>query len=113
MLGFTYTEAKEIINEVGRFEIVEWEHYGLTVIATEDAEYAVGYEEDTHYSAYDAVGSLLEEDAYDMPDNYKQYMDFEAMISDILWDDGNGNALSSYDGEQIDLDCQLELYRIA
>ena len=98
---FTYTQAKEIIRELGRFTVESYEHYGLTVIDTENGEYAIGTDSEA-YDAWDmSLDGYLEECVYpELPESMVNYFDEEAWKRDAKYD-GRGHSLSSYDGNEL------------
>ena len=108
---FTYTQAKAIIKTLGRFTIESYEHYGLSVIDTENGEYAIGTEEEADYAWDESLDSYLEECVYpEIPDNMVNYFNDEAWKRDARHD-GRGHSLSSYDGNELDI-LDLVAFRI-
>ena len=111
MEDFTYTQAKEIIREFGRFTIESYEHYDMTVIDTENGEYAIGTEADADYAWDQSLDSYLEDCVYpELPENMVSYFDDEAWKRDARMD-GRGHSLSSYDGSEHDI-ADLVAFRI-
>lgn len=110
-MEFTYTQAKAIIEELGRFEVENYHYYGLTVIAIGDAEYAIGTEEDCDEAWDQSLDSYLEECVYpELPQNIVNYFDDEKWKRDAQYD-GRANSLSSYDGKELYI-ADLYAYRI-
>jgi len=103
MEDFTYTQAKEIIEELGRFTVESYEHYGLTVINTENGEYAIGTEEEADEAWDQSLDSYIDECILpELNEAYQNYFDSESWKKDARYD-GRGHSLSSYDGNEIDL----------
>ena len=100
MKTFTYTEAKDILNELGRFTISSWEHYGLIVIDTESGEFAIGTDSEADEAWEQSLDSYLEECIYpESPKSMINYFDGEAWKRDVRFD-GRGHNLSSYYGDE-------------
>ncbi len=110
-MEFTYTQAKEIINELGRFEIKDYAHYGLAVIDTERGEYAIGSDDEADDAWNNRLDGYLEEVIYpELPDTLVPYFDDDSWKSDAKMD-GRGHSLSSYDGYELDI-ANLAAFRI-
>lgn len=110
-MEFTYTQAKEIINELGRFYSESHEHYGMTVINTDSGEFAIGTEEEADEAWDQSLDSYLEECVYpELPESMVNYFDDEAWKRDARYD-GRGHSLSSYDGEELSI-ANLIAFRI-
>ena len=112
MRDFTYSEAKAIVSELGRFEIENYDHYGLRVISVGHEEYAIGTDGECDYAWDMALESYLEECIYpELSGNLANYFDDDKWKSHAM-DDGRGHALSIYDGDEIELDAGLYAFRI-
>ena len=110
-MKFTYTQAKEIINELGRFTVLPYEHYDMVVIDTENGEYAIGTENDADDAWEQSLDSYLEECIYpELPESMVSYFDDEAWKRDARYD-GRGHSLSSYDGNELEI-ADLVAFRI-
>lgn len=110
-MEFTYTQAKAIIEELGRFEVENYEHYGLTVISVGKAEYAIGTNEDCDEAWDQSLDSYLEECVCpELPARLVNYFDDEKWKRDARCD-GRGHSLSSYDGYELYI-ADLYAYRI-
>jgi hypothetical protein len=118
---FTYTQAKAIIKEIGKFEIKYYsdgtpeERYGMAIINPLNGEkhesYAICTEEEADEAWEESLDSYLEDCIYpDLPGNLKFYFDDEKWKNDAHFD-GRGHALSSYDGYEIDI-ADLVMFRI-
>jgi len=113
MSDFTYTEAKEILGEFGRFTVSSWEHYGLTVIDTESGEFAIGTDMEADEAWEDNLDNYLEECVYpELPESMVNYFDDESWKRDAKYD-GRGHSLSSYDGDEVEFtSCDLYAFRL-
>jgi len=112
MIELTYTEAKELINTIGRFTITNNQYYGLTVLEAENgAEYAIGTDDECDEAWNDCLDNYIEECVlYEIPEAYKFYFDDEKFKDDCRHD-GRAHSLASYDGnEELIGDCYM--YRI-
>lgn len=112
---FTYTEAKEIINTLGRFTITssETNHvHTMVTIDTEQGEYLIGSDIACDIAWEESLDNYLEECLYpELPESLRSYFDDEAWKRDAKHD-GRGHSLSSYDGQEIEFDnCDLYAYR--
>jgi len=99
-MKLTYTEAKELINQIGRFEITKYTHYGLTVIKGEykNSEYAIGTDDEAEYAWEESLDSYIDECILpEIPKFARFYFNEEKWKSDARHD-GRGHSLSSYDG---------------
>ena len=78
MIELTYTEAKELINAIGRFTITNNQYYGLTVLEAENgAEYAIGTDDECDEAWDDCLDNYIEECVlYEIPEAYKFYFEF-------------------------------------
>lgn len=134
--------TQTIAKEVGAFSVMQWDHYGLAMIETEDGkEYAVALTEDeaneaTAVNIRDMVwafntdfiidhSSVLDyDDASRTIVNTIQALcedgndaitrlidDMNDFIEDAINADGRGHFLSAYDGEEIELEGGIYLYR--
>jgi len=113
-MEFTYTEAKELISEIGRFEISDYDYYGLTIIKGEykDSEYAIGTEDEADEAWEQSLDSYIDECILpEMPKFTRYYFDEEKWKSDARHD-GRGHSLSSYDGCETDIGDNLVMFRI-
>ena len=111
--GFTYTEAKELIQSIGRFEIADYQYYGLTVIIGElkDSEYAIGTEEEADEAWTESLESYWDECVIpEVPNWIKNYLDYDKWESDVRTH-GRGHSLSGYDGCETDIN-GLSMFRI-
>ena len=110
-MEFTYTEAKELIREIGRFEEAQYNHYGLTILDAEQGEYAIGTEDQAEEAWEQALDSYIEECIEpELPGSLMNYFDEEKWKSDARFD-GRGHALSSYDGCETNVE-GLVMFRI-
>ena len=110
-MEFTYTQAKEIIRELGRFTVESYDHYGLTIINTDNGEYAIGTDEEADDAWDMSLDNYLEECVYpELPETMVNYFDDDAWKRDAKYD-GRGHVLSSYDGNEIDI-ADLVAFRI-
>jgi len=136
-MEFTYTEAKELINGIGRFEEQPYLHYGLTILDAEQGEYAIGTEDEADKAAHEYIeGSVWAFNAdflasmTEMP-----YEIFEALqpqcesandpilaciektcgidefVEDAISADGRGHFIAGYDGHETDIG-DLVMFRI-
>ena len=111
--GFTYTEAKELIQSIGRFEIADYQYYGLTVIIGElkDSEYDIGTEEEADKAWTEWLESYWDECVIpEVPNWIKNYLDYDKWESDARTDE-RGHSLSCYDGCETDIN-GLSMFRI-
>lgn len=88
-------------------------HYELTIFETPEGDYAVGTDAEADESWDQSLESYIDECI--MPEikdeNLKRYFDVEAWKRDARFD-GRGHCLSSYDGDEIELENDLFAYRI-
>ena len=121
MIEFTYTEAKELINTIGRFEFLYWKnneietHYGMSMIRPINGEkyesYAIGTEDEADEAWEQALESYWDECVLpEVPDWLENYIDYEKWERDAIVD-GRGHALSSYDGCETEIG-NLIMFRI-
>ena len=112
-MEFTYTEAKELINQIGRFEVTEYNHYGLTMLESDDgAEYAIGTDDEAEYAWEESLDSYIDECILpEIPKFARFYFNEEKWKSDARHD-GRGHSLSSYDGCETDIGDNLVMFRI-
>ena len=103
-MEFTYTEAKELINQIGRFEVTEYNHYGLTMLESDDgAEYAIGTDDEAEYAWEESLDSYIDECILpEIPKFARFYFNEEKWKRDARID-GRGHSLSSYDGRETDI----------
>ena len=114
---FTYTQAKAIIEEIGKFEIKYYsdgtpeEHYGLKVLAVGTKEFAIGTEDEADDAWEESLDNYIDECILpEMPKFTQFYFDDEKWKNDARMD-GRGHSLSSYDGGEIDV-ADLVMFRI-
>jgi len=111
MIEFTYTEAKELINAIGRFEITDNTYYGLTILEVGNKEYAIGTDDEADEAWEQALESYWDECVLpEVPDWLENYIDYEKWERDAIVD-GRGHALSSYDGCETEIG-NLIMFRI-
>ena len=102
---FTYTQAKAIINEIGRFEFEYYkdgkheEHYMLTVIKPVNGEkyesYAIGTKEEADNAWEEALDNYIDECIIpELPEHFTNYFNEERWKDDAKMD-GRGHSLSS------------------
>ncbi len=109
-MELTYTQAKEIINTIGRFKITGYDHYGLTVLSVGNREFAIGTEDEADYAWEKALGSYWDECVLPvLPEWINGYLDYDKWESDAKMD-GRGHALSNYDGCETDV-ADLVMFR--
>ena len=109
---FTYKEAKELIKAIGRFQISEYDHYGLSVLTVGKREFAIGTDDEADEAWEQALKNYWDECVEpEVPDFIKNYLDYDKWQRDARMD-GRGHALSSYDGCESDIGDNLYLYRI-
>lgn len=91
----------------------KWEHYGLRVYSCGRAKYAVGTDEEADEAREQSLDSYLDDCGIldSIPENLRNYFDREAWKRDARFD-GRGHALSSYDGDELELEGDLYAYRI-
>ena len=112
MKDYTYTEAKALLEEFGRFTVNNWEHYGLTVLDTESGEFAVGTEEEADEAWEESLDSYLEECVLpELPEALSSYFDEESWKRDARFD-GRGHSLSGYDSNEVEFSCDLVAFRL-
>lgn len=105
--------AEEIGEDPAEFTEEKYDYHGLTVVSHGSAEYAVG----TGIEANDAWDQSLDSYLDDcgvldaMPENLRRYFDRDAWKSDARHN-GRGHSLSSYDGEELDLNGGFVAFRI-
>ncbi len=110
-MEFTYTEAKELIREIGRFEEAQYNHYGLTILEVGNNEYAIGTEDEADEAWEQALESYWDECIMpEVPSYIRNYLDYDKWESDARFD-GRGHALSSYDGCETNVE-GLVMFRI-
>ncbi|RKY70855.1 MAG: hypothetical protein DRP97_03035 [Candidatus Latescibacterota bacterium] len=110
-MEFTFTQAKELIREIGRFEELSNEHYGLTMLKADNGEYAIGTDSECDDAQDENLESYIDECILpDLNENYQNYFDRESWKRDARYY-GRGHCLSSYDGNEIEIDGDLYLYR--
>jgi len=111
-MEFTYTEAKELITAIGRFEEASYDYYGLTVLEVGNREFAIGTEDEADYAWEMALESYWDECIEpEVPKFIRNYLDYDKWESDAKTD-GRGHALSSYDGCETDIGDNLVMFRI-
>ena len=110
-MEFTYTQAKEIINELGRFTELPWTHYDMVVISTDSGEYAIGTEDEADDAWEQSLDNYLDEVIYpELPESVVDYFDDESWKRDARFY-GRGHSLGSYDGNELDI-ADLVAFRI-
>ena len=111
MIEFTYTEAKELINAIGRFEITDNTYYGLTILEVGSKEYAIGTDDEADEAWEQALESYWDECVLpEIPKWINGYLDYDKWEFDAKMD-GRGHALSSYDGYETEIG-NLIMFRI-
>jgi len=86
--------------------------YGLTVYSIGRREYAVGTDAEVDEAWDQALDSYLDECVLpELPDTAKYYFDRDAWKADARHD-GRGHALSSYDGNELELAGDFYAFRI-
>jgi hypothetical protein len=88
-------------------------HYEMTIYETPEGDYAVGTDEEADESWGQSLDSYIDDCIIPeiKDENLKQYFDFEKWKRDARYD-GRGHSLSSYDGEEMELENGLYAYRI-
>ena len=88
-------------------------YYGLTVYSIGRREYAVGTDAEADGAWDRALDSYLDDTGVldSFPENLRQYFDRDAWKADARHD-GRGHALSSYDGDELELAGDLYAFRI-
>ena len=137
-MEFTYTEAKELIREIGRFEEAQYNHYGLTVLTVGNNEYTIGTDDEadkaTHEHIEDSVWAFNTDFLAYMTDLPRKI--FEALqpqcesangailacieqtcgiddfVEEAISADGRGHFLSNYDGYETVIGDNLFMFRI-
>ena len=109
----TYTEAKALLNEFGRFTISSWTHYDMLVIDSDSGEYAIGTDNDADDAWEQSLDRYLEECVYpELHETMVNYFDDESWKRDARYD-GRGHSLSSYNGDEIEFSkCDLYAFRL-
>ena len=109
-MEFTYSQAKAIIQELGRFTVSSWEHYDhLAVIDTESGEFAIGNDYEAEQAWEESIESYVDE-CMELSEVARRYFDMEAFKKDCSYD-GRGHSLSSYDGCELEI-ADLYAYRL-
>ena len=113
MKTFTYTEAKEIINTLGRFTVSSWTNQQMAVIDTESGEYSIGTDNEADDAWEIELDNYLTEVIYpELDDSVRNYFNDEAWKRDARCD-GRGRVLSPYDGSEIEFNkCDLYAFRM-
>ena len=137
-MEFTYTEAKELIREIGRFEEAQYNHYGLTILEVGNNEYAIGTEDEADEATHEYIeGSVWAFNAdflasmTDMPCEIFEALQpqcessndpilaciektcgINEFVEEAINCDGRGHFLSSYDGCETEIHDDLFMYRI-
>ena len=103
---FTYTEAKGLLKEFGRFEVNSdaWDDYTMFYITTEDGEeYMVGTDNAADIAWDEYIESYIDDCILpDLDEALACYFDRESFKRDASYD-GRGHSLSSYDGSETDI----------
>jgi hypothetical protein len=91
----------------------KYECYGLKVLSCGRAEYAIGTDEEADEAWDQSLDSYLDDCGVlnSMPENLRRYFDREAWKSDARHN-GRGHTLSSYDGEEMELNGGFVAFRI-
>ena len=115
MTDFTYTQAKAIIKEIGKYEIEDYSHYGLTIInpinGAKYEAYAIGTEDEADEAWEEALESYYDECVEpEVPDWLVNYIDYDKWKYDAKMD-GRGHVLSGYDGCETGV-ADLVMFRI-
>jgi hypothetical protein len=87
--------------------------YGMSVYSADGGEYAVGTDDESDKALDQSLDSYVDDCGLldSMPDHLVQYFDREAWKNDAR-NDGRGQWLSSYDGDEIELGNGLYAFRI-
>ena len=110
-MDFTYNEAKELIQEIGRFEEESYDYYGLTVLKADNGEYAIGTDEECDEAWEENLDNYIEDCVLpEMPEHLQSYFDDESFKRDCRYD-GRAHSLSTYDGNELNIG-EYYLYRI-
>lgn len=109
---FSYNICKSIVNELGRFTVADYSHFGLVVILTHTVEYAVGTDEECQ-DAWDTQLENYIDDCVlgEIPAEYQSYFDRDKFARDCSYA-GRGHSLASYDGNEIELGNGIFAYRL-
>ena len=136
-MEFTYTEAKELINTIGRFEVTSYNHYGLTILEVGNNEYAIGTDDEADKAVQEYIeGSVWAFNANflasmtDMPCEIfealqpqcessndailaciEQTCGIDDFVEEAISADGRGHFLSNYDGYEANVE-GLVMFRI-
>ena len=108
-----FTENRDLAlkREFGEYQVMGYRHYDLICISTDDGDYVIGTDDEADSSWRKALNYYLEESIYpELPENLVYYFDDKKWIKDAE-QDGRGHALSSYDGEELEI-LDLYAYRI-
>jgi hypothetical protein len=110
-LNYSFSQLKVLITEIGKFEITNYDHYGLKVLAVGTREFAIGTEDEADDAWEDALDAYLEDCIYpELPRSIQNYFDSEKWKRDARYD-GRGHCLSSYDGCETEV-ANLVMFRI-
>ena len=110
-MDFTYSEAKALIQKIGRFEEKTYDYYGLTVLTAEYGEYAIGTDEECDDAWDKYLDNYIECCVLpELPESFRNYFDNELFKRDCQYD-GRGHSLSPYDGNELEIG-DYYLYRI-
>ena len=110
-LNYSFSQLKVLITEIGKFEITNYDHYGLKVLAVGTREFAIGTEDEADDAWEESLDNYIDECILpEMPKFTQFYFDDEKWKNDARMD-GRGHSLSSYDGCEIDV-ADLVMFRI-
>lgn len=108
----TEIRNEALIKEFGEYEVQGHKYYYLTVIDTDNGEYAIGTEDEADNAWELSLDDYLEEFIYpELPENIVSYFDDEKWKRDARYD-GRGHSLNSYDGDEINL-LDMVIFRIS
>ena len=136
-MEFTYTEAKELINEIGRFEESSYDYYGLTVLEVGNNEYAIGTEDEANKASHEYIENSvwaftanflasMTEMPYEIFETLQPQCEssnepilaciertcgIDEFVEEAISADGRGHFLSGYDGFETDIG-DLVMFRI-
>jgi hypothetical protein len=140
MRNFTYSEKKELLRTIGRFEVMDDDHYGLLkIISLSEHEFAIGLDDDCDK----AVREYMEDAVWSFNHNFlaevtglpeevfialqpqcegsnlaikeliKRTCGMETFTETAISWDGRGHFLASYDSCETETGKDLYLYQIA
>ena len=105
--------AEEIGEDPADISEEKYECYGLKVLSSGNAEYAIGTDEEADEAWDQSLDSYLDDCGVldSMPENLRRYFDRDAWKKDARYD-GRGHSLASYDGNEMDLNDGFVAFRI-